>query len=317
VRFFNKKLPKNMKNKSFPISVWVAFVGVCLIWGTTFLGIKYALDAKMPPFLLSALRHLIAGVLFLFIFYRRGMTLPSRRDLGWCVLNGFLLITGGNALVCWAETYISSGLAGILCAMSPIYITFMSLLFFKNARLTFKILLGLFLGISGLVLLSLPSLRENGGVNIFTTGALMITFANLMWGLANIFIKKYPLQTPIYIGMGLQMVAGGLINLTISLIFEPQIALWNYDPMAWKALTYLIIVGSIGGYGCYMYVLQYMPPARASIHTYINTLVAVIVGWFLYNEKMTIETWLAMAVVMIGVLLVNSEYARMTQSKQE
>lgn len=299
-----------MPNKSLPLSVWIAFCGISIIWGTTFLGIKIALH-DFPPFMLSAIRHLLAGVIFLMIFYQKGTPMPTRRDWAWCFVNGTLLITGGNGLVCWSEMYISSGMAAILCAMTPLYVTIMSIFFFKGFRLNFIILVGLLLGIGGIILLSLPNLQGKEG-EIFTWGAVMVTCANLMWALGSIFIKQNPLSIPTYIAMGIQMLFGGINNLVISLAFEPSVNFLAISFNSWEALIYLVLVGSLGGYSCYMYVLKNMLPARASIHTYINTLVAVLVGWLFYKEATTLQTWLSMLIVMSGVLLVNREYARMS-----
>jgi drug/metabolite transporter (DMT)-like permease len=300
-----------MPNKSLPLSVWIAFVGISIIWGTTFLGIKIALN-DFPPFMLSAIRHLLAGIIFLLIFYRKGMQMPTRRDWLLCFVNGTLLITFGNGFVCWAETLISSGMAAVICAMTPLYVTLMSIFFFKGFRLNFIILIGLLLGIGGIVLLSLPHLEGKGG-ELFTGGAIMVTMANLMWALGSIFIKKHPLSIPTYIAMGIQMLFGGINNLMISFAIEPSVNFLHISLDSLEALIYLVGIGSLGGYGCYMYVLKNMTPARASIHTYINTVVAVLVGWLFYKEHLDLQMWISMFIVMSGVLLVNRQYAKMAK----
>jgi drug/metabolite transporter (DMT)-like permease len=304
-------MPNTQKADQYSPLVWGAFIAISVVWGTTYLGIKVAIE-YFPPFLLSGLRHLIGGVIFLLFFGRQLKQLPDATTMGRLALNGCLLMVGANSLVCWAELHISSGLAGILCALSPLYITLMSLVAFRGFRLTWQILLGLMISIVGVVAIAYPNLNaDEATAHDFKFGIVLLTVANLCWGLGTISMKKYPVKVPLFAGVGLQMLIAGLVNLVISTCFEQRIALSEVPLKGWEALGYLIVVGSFIGYICYGYVLQHMAVGRVSLHTYINTVVSVLVGWLLLNEPLTAWTMGAMAVILSGVVIVNRAYARM------
>ena len=288
----------------------IAFALLCFFWGTTYLGIKVALD-YFPPFYLSAIRHLIAGALFVGIALIQKYEWPSLEDMKRLFVNGALMVVGGNGLVCWAEQSISSGLTAIICSLSPIFITLMSILFFKGFRITGLILVGLLLGFSGILLISYKQI--NGiTADSFGVSVLFLLMATICWGLGSVFIKRFPTQTPINMTIGMQMLLGGIVNFVISKIIGEQpktIAEWQ--PEAYYAMLYLIVFGSLVGYACYLYVLGFYTPARVSVHSYINTVVAVTLGWLIRNEQLDFYVLIGMCVTLAGVLLTNYEYSRM------
>jgi drug/metabolite transporter (DMT)-like permease len=302
-----------MSSKKLPIRVWIVFGVLCFVWGTTYLGISIGVK-YMPPFFFSALRHLLAGGVFTIIFMLKGHKLPSFPDILKLSVAGVCMITGGNALLSWAELYISSGFAGILSALAPLYITFLSFVFFKGFKATYTIFLGLAICITGIYFLTKtdnPQSAKEG----FELGVGLTILANLFWALGAIFIKKYPVDVNIYLRTGLQMLIGGAINLLLSLATEPIPNLTNLPLEFWGVMCYLVLVGSLIGYSSFVYVLDYMEPARVSIHTYVNTVVAVIMGWLFAHEQLTLVMGLSMSVVMVGVIIVNREYGKMAAKK--
>jgi drug/metabolite transporter (DMT)-like permease len=303
-----------MSSKSLPISVWIVFCVLCIVWGTTYFGISIGVK-YMPPFFFSAMRHILAGSIFTIFFLLRGHKLPHWRDILKLGMAGILMITGGNALLSWAELYISSGLAGILSALAPLYITFLSFIFFKGFRATAPIFIGLILCIGGIYFLTQTDSSQNTK-NGFELGVILTILANLFWALGAIFIKKYPVDVNIYLRTGLQMLIGGFVNIIMSLFTEPIPNMAHLPFEFWGVMAYLVIVGSLIGYSCFVYVLEFMEPARVSIHTYVNTVVAVVIGWLFAKEQLTSVMVLAMAVVMVGVIIVNREYGKMAAKKQ-
>ena len=298
-----------MANKRLPASVWVVFGILCFVWGTTYFGIKIGVQ-YFPPFFFSAIRHILAGFLFVIPFLLRGYKLPNRRDFLRLGIAGCFMVTGGNALISWAELYIPSGLAGILSTLSPLFTTILSIFFFKGFRVTSLIFIGMTLSIAGIIFLSKPESTEVRS-EYFILGVVLVFCANIFWALGAIFIKKYPVDVNIYLRTGLQMLIAGSVNMVISFIFEPIPNLAAVPISGWQALTYLVLVGSMVGYSSFVYVLDYMSPARISIHVYVNTIVAVIVGWLFGNENLTPFMVGTMVVVLSGVLIVNREYAKM------
>ena len=299
-----------MSTKSLPTLVWIAFITLCLVWGTTYLGIKVAVK-YFPPFWFSGFRHTAAGLIFLIYGFLRGYKLPNRRDCLRLFIVGCFMIIGGNALLSWAEIYISSSLAGVLSSLAPLFITFLSIFFFKGFRVTWIIIGGLILSIIGIVLLSKPD--ENLAITEgFTLGIILTFIANLSWAFGSVFMKKYSVDAHVVMRTGVQMVTAGSINLLVGSLFE-KVDVSGVPTEGWLAVVYLIVVGTLVGYTCFVYLLDYISPARLSIHVYVNTIVAVLLGWLLANEHLTWLMFGAMIVILVGVIIVNNEYSKMAQ----
>ncbi|MFZ4543361.1 MAG: DMT family transporter [Saprospiraceae bacterium] len=294
----------------------LAFVMLCLVWGTTYLGIKVAIDEHIPPFFLSAIRHIAAGMFFLILSLLRGKRLPDIRSIFKLAVIGFLMIVGGNGLVCWAEQFISSGLTAVICSLSPIFITVLSLLAFKNFSISWKIVVGLLISLFGIVCIFHESISFQRNYNSIL-GVVLLVFANLSWALGSIFMKKNQVSIDLFLGVGVQMILGGIMNLVISAGFEDIAIVSSISAAGWWATTYLIVVGSLLGYGSYIYVLSQYTPSRISLHTYINTIIAVFVGWMLGGESIDHFIFIGTAFVLLGVILVNREYSRMRFQKAE
>ena len=295
--------------------VGLAFTLLCIVWGTTYFGIKYAIK-YINPFMLSGLRHVIAGTIFFSISLFRGDKLPEKQ-LFWKITKmGLLLIVGGNALVCWAEQFLPSSLTAIICSLSPIFITLMSLYFFKGFRITYKIIIGLLLGLFGIGLIFSKDLSIDLNANVIF--ALMVLLgAILCWALGSILLKKSPLSLSLFMSLGLQMLIAGTINILISSVLEDNSKLLETDVKGIMALLYLVVFGSLIGYGCYLYVLAHYTAARISIHSYINTLIAVLVGWLVGGESMNEYIILGTLIVLAGLIIVNREYSKLAKVAAE
>ena len=288
----------------------LAFLMLCLVWGTTYLGIKVAVDQHIPPFFLSAVRHLAAGVVFLSVSLLRGKKLPDGKGMFRLAVIGFLMIVGGNGLVCWAEQYISSGLTAVICSLSPVFITVLSLFAFQNFSISRMIVAGLLTSIFGIVCIFHKSISFQVSFNS-VAGVVLLVLANLSWALGSIFMKKNQVHTDLFLAIGLQMIFGGLMNGLISAGMEDISLIEQISTAGWWAMLYLIVVGSLIGYGCYIYVLWQYTPSRISLHTYINTIIAVFVGWVLGGEHIDQYIFVGTFFVLAGVILVNHEYTRM------
>lgn len=225
---------------------------------------------------------------------------------------GIFMICGGNALLSVAVVYIPSGLAGILSSVAPLYITLMSIAVFKGFRITWLIVLGLIISIGGIYLLSKP---EDGGAPspAFWTGFWLVLLANFFWGIGSIYMRKYPVEQHIYLKTAMQMIPASIINMTVSVFFETPPKFSTVPANAWWATAYLIFIGSLIGYTSFVYLSKYMVPARLSIHIYVNTVVAVLVGWLFGGDHLTGLTWVALCIILAGVVLVNNEYAKMNR----
>ena len=300
-----------MTKKALPTLVWVAFVAICIVWGTTYFGIKVAME-YFPPFFFSAFRHFSAGVIFLILYRTQSRQMPSWADIKHGSIAGIFMITGGNALLSWSEKYISSGLAGILGATAPVFITLMSIYVFPNFKITWKITLGLLVAFLGIAMLSKP----DEGIQLtpeFWLGFGLAILANVFWGMGSIYMKKRPVEQHPFLKTSIQMIPASVINLIISLIFEPKPDFSKIDVRGWEAIIYLIFVGSLIGYLSLVYLVKYMAPARLSIHIYVNTVVAVLIGWAFGGDHLSAMTWVSLTIIMLGVIVINNEYARISK----
>lgn len=292
--------------------VWVAFAGICIIWGTTYYGVKLGVKAFKAPIYFSGLRHAAAGLIFLILAGFKGFKRPSWRDLGVLGITGLFLVSGGNGLMSWGLKYVPSGLASILSALAPLYVTLLSLVFFKNFKITGWIVLGLSLSIVGIGLLSKP--QEAHPSDLYWEGILLVMASNVCWALGTIFIKKFNVShLSIYQRTGIQMLIAGGINMVLGHTFEGAVDYASVDSQGWLTVAYLVCIGSVVSYTSFVYVLEYMAPARVSIHVYVNTIVAVFLGWLMGGEAVSLPMLGAMAIILVGVLVVNNEYARMAK----
>jgi drug/metabolite transporter (DMT)-like permease len=300
-----------MSNTRLSNYVWFVFAVLCIVWGTTYFGVKVAIQ-YFPPLWFSAFRHLSAGLIFLLLYVIQFKDMPSKTDLWRSTVAGIFMICGGNALLSFSVVHISSGLASILSAVAPLYITLMSIAVFKGFRVTWLIVLGLLISIGGIYLLSKPD-DGRALTSEFWMGFWLVLLANFFWGIGSVYMRKYPVDQPIYIKTAMQMIPAGAINMAVSLCTETPPDLTQIPANGWWASAYLIFIGSLMGYTSFVYLTKYMVPARLSIHIYVNTVVAVLVGWLFGGEPLTVATWIALVVILVGVVIVNNEYAKMNR----
>ncbi|MES2689471.1 MAG: EamA family transporter, partial [Bacteroidota bacterium] len=282
--------------------------GVAFFWGTTFLAIKIGVKT-MPPFLMAGSRHFIGGVLICSFFLIKGHKLPDWSQFKVFIINGFLLLVLGNGLVTWAEIYISSGLAALICALTPLSIITMNMLFGAHKeKLKAKAIAGIVVCLAAQVIIFRDNLKELADPN-YLTGVLFIVIAIIGWGLGSIYSKnKQTGIAPLYTA-GLQMISAG----TILLIFGSLIGEWPMfkpDAEGIYSLAYLIVFGSLIAFGSYMYVLKQLPATIVSTYAYINTIVAVILGWLWLDEKLNAAVIIAVILTIGGVWLVNSSFSK-------
>jgi drug/metabolite transporter (DMT)-like permease len=189
----------------------------------------------------------------------------------------------------------------------------LSIMIFKGFKITWAIVGGLVISIIGMTILSKPdeAFQVSDG---FVLGIVLTCLANLGWALGSVFMKKFDVKATVFMRTGIQMTIGGFVNLMIGTFFEPKVNFAAVPTEGWLWIAYLITIGSLVGYTCFVYLLDYMSPARLSIHIYVNTIVAVLVGWLFANEHLTWLMFGAMLIVLTGVVIINNAYAKMAQT---
>lgn len=286
-----------------PRSAYVAWVAVCVIWGTTYLGIRVALEAT-PPALMGGIRWTVAGALLVAIATLRGERLPSIALWPSLGLQGLLMIGVGNGFVNWAEQYVPSGLAAVTLATSPFWMSGVEALRANGERLSRKALVGLVLGFTGILVLVWPDLNLGDSAGLqFTLGILALQVACLGWAIGSSYSKRHPHGASVIAATAVQMILGGLVMLAAGTLLGewPRVHL---EGRGLWALTYLVFVGSIGGFVSYIYALQHLPVATVSLYAYANPLIAVVLGALLLGEPFTTRTVVSMSIVFAGMALV-------------
>lgn len=273
------------------VLVPLALLGVYLIWGSTYLAIRVALEGY-PPFLMAAIRFPIAGGL-MFAFLRwRGMPPPTRRQWFNCLITGTLLLGLGNGLVCYAEQTVASGIAAVAVASVALFIAiFAGLYGHWPTRLEW---VGLVVGFVGVVVLNL-----GGELSSSPVGALALLVATVGWAYGSVWSRQQDMPQPM-MSAAAQMLCGGLSLALIALLRGEH---FSAPPSAHAtaAFVYLIVAGSILGFSAYIYLLHHTRPALASSYAYVNPPVAVLVGVLLAGESVHLFDLVGMAVILTGV----------------
>lgn len=294
--------------------VAAAFAAIYIIWGSTFLAIRYAIET-MPPLLMAGTRFVIAGaILYAWVAIREGAR-PTRRQWVNTAIVGALLLTVGNGAVVWAEQFTPSGLAALVVAITPLWMVIFEWLRPGGDRPNKRILGGLALGFVGLVLLIGPG-DIMGGAAVDPRSAAVLLAGTLAWAGGSIYSRSLALPRSAGLSTAMQMLAAGVLLLIAGAIGGESSRL-SLEAMSLKSLLavgYLIIFGSIIGFTAYSWLLTVSSAARVSTYAYVNPVVALLLGWALAGEPLGPRTILAAGVVLGGVALIT--LARAGQAKQ-
>ncbi|MGA4995546.1 EamA family transporter [Nonomuraea bangladeshensis] len=289
-----------------PLMVWGALAIVYVVWGSTYLGIKFAIET-MPPMLSGSLRFVVAALLLgAFLLVKNG-TAPFRmsgRQLGGAALVGLLLLTGGNGMVAVAEQHISTGLAALLVASVPLWLVVFRIA--ARDRPALLTLLGVLVGFGGVAALSL----SGGGETASTAGIVVILVASLSWSIGSFLSARIPMPPNVWAASAVEMAAGGLGLLVAGLSFGERLDVAAVSGRSWGGLVYLILVGSLVGFTAYTWLLGNAPISLVSTYAYVNPAVAVVLGVLVVNEVATPQMIAGGAVILVGVALVVSTERR-------
>ena len=282
-----------------------AFAIVCVVWGTTYLAIRVAIET-IPPFALTAMRFIVAGLAMLAIARFRGERIPTdAKTLGNLAVVAFLMVAIGNLAVVWAEQWVPSGLAALFVATAPFWMALIELFRTGGERVSLRSGIGMMIGFGGVAMLVTP--KGSGGAfdMHFVAGVLVMQIGSICWQLGSVHSKYKLKPVPLLASASLQMLFGGIMVGIVSLLIgEP--AHTRFTLMTFAALAYLTIFGSIVAYSAYIYALAHMRTSQSSLYAYVNPVIAVIVGWLILNEQLTWVSIVAMSVILIGVALVQS-----------
>jgi drug/metabolite transporter (DMT)-like permease len=294
----------------FRLRLIVAFGAVYLIWGSTYLGIRIAIES-LPPFLMAGMRFIIAGPLLYIWARRRGALRPTVVQWRAAVIVGGLLLLGGNGLVTWAEERLASGLAALLVATVPLWMVVLNWVFLRGERPTGLVVLGVVLGLVGLALLIGPA-DLLGGQQVDMIGVALMLVAALSWSIGSLYARDAPLPNAPLLGTAMEMLAGGALLLLASCVKGEwsQFDFASVSLRSWLAFGYLTVFGSIVAFTAYTWLLRVSTPAHTSTYAYVNPVVAVLLGWVVAGEPLTLRTLLAAAVIILAVVFITTGRTR-------
>ena len=291
----------------------MAFAIIYFVWGSTFLAVRVGVR-EVPPFLLAAMRFLIAGIVLYGWMLAHGERSPNRRQWTSAFLLASVIFVLDYGLLFWAEQRVPSGIAAVMMAIIPAFMALSEIIILRTQKLTLRLSVALLIGLGGVAVLMSRSLNL-GGAPIDTAGAVALIVASISWSVAASLSRKLQLPASKVMSSGAQMLAGGvLLALTAAALgefrgFHPA----SVSRTAWLCLLYLIVAGSIMGFTAYVWLIHHHSPTKVGTYAYVNPIVAVLVGYFLGGEALGLRTILGTFFVLISVLVITT----MPASKRE
>ena len=291
----------------------LAFAIIYFVWGSTFLAIRIGVR-EVPPFLLAALRFLVAGLALYGWVLATGERPPSIRQWLSALVLAVLIFVVDYGLLFWAEQRVPSGVAAVVLATIPAFMAVSEITLLRTQRLTLRLALALAIGIAGVAVLMSRSVDIGGEQPVDAIGAAALLVAAVSWSVASALNRLLPLPASKVTSAGAQMLAGGiLLALTAAVLGEFN----NFHPAAvsraaWLALAYLIVAGSIVGFTAYLWLLHHESPTKVGTYAYVNPVVAVLIGYLVGGETLGARTTLGTLCVLLSVIVITTTPATKT-----
>ncbi len=282
--------------------IWTAFLAIYLIWGSTYLAIRFAIET-LPPLLMAGTRYLVAGALLFGWLWLKGERKTTWIQWREAAVIGGLMLAGGNGGVSWAEEFVPSGLAALIVSTIPIWVVLLQWIWLKEGRPGHRVLLGLGLGFGGVALLIRP---HAAGEGVSIVGAIVILAAAALWAAGGLYSRRAKLPASPLLAVAMEMVAGGIILFVAGTVAGewPRFHLLSASFRSLLSLAYLIVFGSLIALTAYLWLIKETSPARAATYAFVNPIVALVLGWWLAGETLAPRTALAAVVAITGVVLI-------------
>ena len=288
--------------------IWVALITLYIVWGSTYLGIKVAIET-IPPFFHAALRFLISGLIILAWQKAAKQEMPTRKQWISTAIIGNLLLLGGNGLVAFAEQFIPSGIAALIIATVPLWLVIMEAVRPGGIKPSWQAIVGLIVGFIGIFILAGPAEISGSQTELNPLGVMALLAATVLWASGSIYSKTADLPKGSLVTTGAEMLMGSIGLIIVSLL-TGELNGWNPAEVSSRSiagLVYLITIGSIVGFGSYIWLLQNAPISLVATYAYVNPIVAVVLGYFFGNEALEPRTWLATAIIIGAVIFINTK----------
>jgi drug/metabolite transporter (DMT)-like permease len=286
------------------LKMWSAYIIVCIVWGSTYLAIKVGVQT-IPPFWLAGMRFMVAGLLILGYLKFKKIALPvGYQNYIPLFIIGFLLLVIGNGCVVWSEQYISSGFAALLAGTVPLWMALISIIFIKSSEISTRVILGILLGFTGMLVLVEPGIGPFNFVSL--KGIFGMLIAAISWSFGSIYTSRIGKRYDALVLAAFEMLFAGPVLLILALCTE------SFHPVqislnSWWALGYLIIFGSCITLSAYAYLMGHGHTPWASTYAYVNPVIAVFLGWLILYEPITWNIWVGGIIILIGISIVHWE----------
>ncbi|HEV2236580.1 MAG TPA: EamA family transporter [Ktedonobacterales bacterium] len=290
--------------------VVAALGAIYLIWGSTYLAIRFAIDT-MPPILMAGVRFAVAGVLLLVWARARGARWPSLKHWRGGLIVGGLLLFAGNGGVVLGEGLIPTGTVALLVGSVPLWMALLSWLQPGGTRPSLPVAIGLLFGFAGVALLIAPT-PGAGAQAIKPLGIAIVLGAAICWAIGSLYSRGKVMHSDPIMATATEMLGGGALLLVAATVTGEwgTLHLAAISTRSWLAVAYLIVFGSLVGFTCYTWLLRNTPASVAATYAYVNPLVAVFLGWALIGEPVTARTLLAALVIITGVVIITTFQVR-------
>ena len=281
----------------------LAFGAIYLIWGSTYLAIRYAVET-VPPFLMAGSRYLLAGLPMLGFLLWRGAARP--RWIHWrsgLILGAFMML-GGNGMVSWAEQTVPSSIAAVIIATLPLWMTILDRFFFGGPKLRAGTVVGLLLGFGGVALLMSPTGDDLGRVNFL--GGLALLLAAFLWSIGSLLSRRVPQPADAPMAVTIQMIMGGSVLMLVGTLGGEwsRLELSTISARSLWSIAYLIVFGSIVAFTAYMWLLRVLSASAVSTYAFVNPVVAVLLGFFLGGEYLSQRALVASGLIILAVVII-------------
>lgn len=289
------------------VKVVLAFAAVYIIWGSTYLGIRLAIET-LPPFLMAGTRFSLAGaILIIWAILKGQRSMPPLAMWRRALVIGGLLLLGGNGGVTWAEKYVATGLAALLVATEPLWVVLLNWSISRQ-RPNSRVLLGVLIGLSGVAMLVGDGLKSSGNSRWSLIGGGVVLIAAFSWAAGSVYSNRRPIEAPTLMAAGMQMFSGGALLFLLA-AGTGDVQRLNFANASWTsigAFFYLLLFGSLVGFTAYSWLLNNVTPARAATYAYVNPVVAVLLGWLIAGEPLTSQMLISAAVIIGSVIIITT-----------
>ncbi len=287
--------------------IWLALLALYIVWGSTYLGIKVAIET-IPPFFHAGIRFLISGIILVVWQRSAGQAMPTHKQWISTAIIGTLLLLGGNGLVSWAEQFIPSGIAALIIGSVPMFLVLAEALRPHGVKPTWRAIVGLLIGFVGIFILVGPSEISGSDTKLNPFGVIALLGACVTWASGSIYSKTADLPKSSLMNTGAQMLMGSISLFIVSLL-TGELHGWDVAAVSSRSiygLTYLILIGSLVGFASYGWLLQNAPISLVATYAYVNPIVAVFLGNWIGDEPLEPRIWVAAAIIIGSVMFINT-----------